>query len=53
MVNHISTKLSAAEQRYHIDENECLALVWAVKRYRGRGVYGKNGCECVNLTTEV
>lgn len=29
-----SAKLSPAEQKYHSNEQECLAIVWAIRRYR-------------------
>lgn len=34
IISYASTKLSRTEARYHINEQECLALVWAVRRYR-------------------
>lgn len=29
-----SAKLTETQRRYHINEQECLAIIWAVKRYR-------------------
>lgn len=34
IVSYASCKLRQAEKRYHSNEKECLALVWAIKRYR-------------------
>lgn len=34
IISYASARLTEAERRYHINEQECLAIVWAVKRYR-------------------
>lgn len=34
VISYASARLTKTEQRYHINEQECLALIWAVKRYR-------------------
>lgn len=34
VISYASLRFREAEQRYHINEQECLAIVWAVKRYR-------------------
>lgn len=34
IISYSSTKLNATEAKYHVNEQECLALVWAVKKYR-------------------
>lgn len=34
IISYASARLSPTEQRYHVNEQECLALVWAVKQYR-------------------
>lgn len=34
VISYASARLSPAETRYHINEQECLAVVWAIKRYR-------------------
>jgi hypothetical protein len=33
IISYASVKFSPAEQRYHNNEQECLAVVWAVKKY--------------------
>ncbi len=40
-VSFISRKLSDAETRYHANELECLAVVWALKKFRTY-VYGRH-----------
>ncbi|KAI5753968.1 hypothetical protein M8J77_004729 [Diaphorina citri] len=35
IISNASSKLNPTEKRYHINEKECLAVVWAVKKYRG------------------
>lgn len=34
IVSFASARLKDAERRYHVNEQECLALIWAIKRYR-------------------
>jgi transposase InsO family protein len=34
VISHASAKLNQTQQKYHINEQECLAIVWAVRRYR-------------------
>ena len=34
IVSYASAKFSPAESRYHCNEQECLAIIWAIKRYR-------------------
>lgn len=34
IISHASSTLNRTEQRYHINEIECLAIVWAIKKYR-------------------
>jgi hypothetical protein len=34
VISHASAKLNQPQQKYHINEQECLAIVWAVRRYR-------------------
>lgn len=34
IITYGSAKLTATEQRYHVNEQECLAVVWALRRYR-------------------
>ena len=34
IVSFASAKFSPTESRYHCNEQECLAYVWAIKRYR-------------------
>lgn len=34
IISFASAKLRPAKQRYHSNELECLAIVWAIKRYR-------------------
>lgn len=34
IISYASAKSKPAEKRYHINEQECLALVWAISRYR-------------------
>ncbi|KAK9686724.1 RNase H-like domain found in reverse transcriptase [Popillia japonica] len=33
-VSYSSLRFNKTEQRYHINEQECLAVIWAIKRYR-------------------
>lgn len=35
IISFASAKFKPAERRYHINEQECLALVWAINKYRG------------------
>lgn len=35
IISYASAKFKPAEQRYHVNEQECLALVWATNMYRG------------------
>ena len=34
ILNFASARLNATERRYHINEQECLAIVWAIRRFR-------------------
>ena len=34
IVSHASAKFGPTESKYHVNEQECLALVWAIKYYR-------------------
>lgn len=34
IISYASSKINKTQQRYHINEQECLAVVWAVKKYR-------------------
>jgi hypothetical protein len=34
ITSYASARLNEAQRRYHINEQECLAIVWAVKKYR-------------------
>lgn len=34
IINYASAKFTPPEQRYHCNEQECLAVIWAIKRYR-------------------
>lgn len=34
VIFYASAKLTKTQQRYHVNKQECLAIVWAVKRYR-------------------
>lgn len=34
VVSYASVRFNKTEQKYHINEQECLAVVWAIKRYR-------------------
>jgi hypothetical protein len=34
IISYASARLNEAHRRYHINEQECLAIVWAVKKYR-------------------
>ena len=34
IISFASAKFSPAESRYHCNEQECLAIIWAIKRYR-------------------
>ena len=34
IIAYASAKFSATEARYHCNEQECLAIIWAIKRYR-------------------
>ncbi len=34
IISHASAKFKPAETKYHINEQECLALVWAINTYR-------------------
>lgn len=42
-VAYISRRLTDAETRYHANELECLAVVWALKKFRAY-VYGRKFC---------
>lgn len=35
IIAHASAKFSKTTQKYHINEQECLAIVWAIKMFRG------------------
>lgn len=34
IIAYVSAKFSPAERKYHVNEQECLVIVWAIKRYR-------------------
>ena len=34
IISYVSSKFTLAESRYHCNEQECLAVIWEVKRYR-------------------
>ncbi|XP_063218588.1 uncharacterized protein LOC134528851 [Bacillus rossius redtenbacheri] len=34
LIEYASAKFGPAERRYHVNEKECLAVVWALQRYR-------------------
>ena len=34
IISYASAKFSPTEARYHCNEQECLAVIWAIKRYR-------------------
>jgi len=34
IISYISKKLNSIEQRWHINEKECYAIIWAVNKYR-------------------
>ena len=34
IISFASSKFTLAESRYHCNEQECLAVIWAIKRYR-------------------
>ena len=34
IIAYTSAKFSSTEKRYHINEKECLAIIWALKRFR-------------------
>jgi hypothetical protein len=34
IISYASARLNEAQRRYHINEQECFAIVWAVKKYR-------------------
>uniref|UniRef100_A0A1Y1LYJ6 RNA-directed DNA polymerase n=1 Tax=Photinus pyralis TaxID=7054 RepID=A0A1Y1LYJ6_PHOPY len=34
IISYASAKLNGAQSKYHVNEQECLAVVWAVKRYQ-------------------
>lgn len=34
VIAYASAKLNPVEQRYHINEQECLSVIWGIKRYR-------------------
>ena len=34
VVSYGSAKLNKTQQRYHVNEQECLAIVWAIQRFR-------------------
>ncbi|KAJ3656460.1 hypothetical protein Zmor_015536 [Zophobas morio] len=34
VVSYASAKLNQTQRRYHVNEQECLAIVWAVRKYR-------------------
>lgn len=35
IISYASAKFKPAEKRYHVNEAECLALVWAIQHFRG------------------
>jgi len=35
IVSFASAKFNKAQRKYHVNEQECFALVWAIKKYRG------------------
>ncbi|KAK9694519.1 RNase H-like domain found in reverse transcriptase [Popillia japonica] len=34
IISYASVRFNKAERKYHINEQECLAVIWAIKRYR-------------------
>ncbi|KAK9702258.1 RNase H-like domain found in reverse transcriptase [Popillia japonica] len=34
IITYASSRFNATERRYHINEQECLAVIWAIKRFR-------------------
>ena len=34
IISHASAKFSPTEAKYHCNEQECLAIIWAIKRFR-------------------
>lgn len=34
IINYASLRFNPTEQRYHINEQECLAVVWGIRKYR-------------------
>lgn len=35
IISYASAKFKPAEKRYHVNEAECFALVWAIQHFRG------------------
>lgn len=34
IISYASLRFNATEQKYHINEQECLAMIWAIRKYR-------------------